>query len=49
MLNHRNHTHSQVARKTNRTNQNLPMSMAASTLMEKKARAYNNVYKSSFQ
>lgn len=32
--------------KANRTSQNLSKSMAARTLREKKARAYNNVYKS---
>lgn len=42
----RNHTHCQVAQKANRTSQNLSKSMAAPTLTEKKARAYNKVYKS---
>jgi len=40
------HTHCQVAQKTNHTSQNLSKSMAAPTLTEKKARAYNKVYKS---
>ncbi len=40
----RTHTHCQVAQKANRTSQNLSKSMAAPTLTEKKARAYNKVY-----
>jgi len=39
----RNHTHCQVARKDHLTSQNLAKSMAAPTLTEKKAQAYNNV------
>jgi len=41
----RNHTHWQVAQ-SRPSSQNLPKSMAAPTLTEKKARAYNKVYKS---
>jgi len=40
------HTHCQIAQKANRTSQNLSKSMAAPALTEKKARAYNKVYKS---
>ena len=44
--NAKSHTHCQVAQKSRHTNQNLSKSMAAPTLTEKKARAYNKVYKS---
>jgi hypothetical protein len=40
------HTHCQVAQKASRTIQNLSKSMAAPKLTEKKARAYNKLYKS---
>jgi|GEM_PF-3158956 len=40
------HTRCQVAQKDNRTSQNLSKSISALTLTEKKARAYNKVYKS---
>jgi hypothetical protein len=45
MSDYSNHTHWQVAQSLP-ANQNLPKSMAAPTLTEKKARAYNKVYKS---
>ena len=43
---HRSNRHCQVAQKANRISQNLSKSLAAPSLTEKKARAYNKMYKS---